>query len=67
MTDDERIPNYFTTAVHRGCGGLVRAMIQVTGEKRRLGFMCAKCHAMWDAPDGVDLAVPPSWVEKERV
>ena len=63
MSDDGRTSNYFTNAVHKDCGGLVRVMIEVTGDQKKIGFMCAKCHAMWAAPDGMTLSVPPNWVE----
>ena len=65
MGDDGRTSNYFTNAVHKDCGGLVRVMIEVTEYKRSVGFMCAKCHAMWSAPDGNILSVPPNWVERK--
>ena len=65
MTDDGRTTNYFTNAVHKDCGGLVRVMIEVTGEEKKVGFMCAKCHAMWSAPDGMIMSVPKTWEEKK--
>jgi hypothetical protein len=58
--------SYFTNAVHKDCGGLVRAMIEVTSEQKKIGFVCARCHAMWIAPDGMTFGVPPTWVEGKK-
>jgi hypothetical protein len=66
MNYDGRVPNYFTNAVHKDCGGLVRVVLQVTDGEKRVGFMCAKCRSLWVAPAGTTFNVPPAWVEKEQ-
>lgn len=64
MSNDDRTTDYFTNAIHKDCGGLIRVMFEVTDEQKRVGFMCAKCHAMWASPSGTTVNWPPSWVEK---
>ena len=62
--DVGRTTNYFTNAVHKDCGGLIRVVLEITDGQKRVGFMCAKCHTMWVPPAGTTISIPPSWVEK---
>lgn len=66
--ENQPVANYITYAVHKHCGGSIRACISVTGTRHRISFMCTKCHAIWDDPLGViEIAVPDDWVEKREV
>lgn len=61
MSDSECSVHYISYALHKDCGGHIRAIVEVTGDQRQVGFVCTKCRAMWSAPDGMMLAVPDTW------